>query len=188
MIIYVYSGDKCLQTCNTTCEVPTKKKAELEDMPDQIIQLTEEFIEYFLDPTPDPGERVSFESIWHEYTLVDKAQVVCAAKKLEYSEFLQTIYWKVIADHVRREHGYLCAVCPSEDRLEVHHRRGYHNHGREIEVWKDELIPLCKSCHAKYHNKTADEQEQERRDKFRRGRKIRIKPSTITDDDVRFND
>ncbi len=63
-------------------------------------------------------------------------------------------------------------------------------HGHEFGYFDGKVYPeiaqMTITGELTFSEEEAD--EQERRDKFRRGNKKRIKPSTVTDDDVRFND
>lgn len=70
---------------------------------------------------------------------------------MDYSDFLQTPYWKAIAEKVRQRAGFKCQMCNSNEGLHVHHRT-YEHHGDEIHHMED-LICLCHSCHEKYHIK-----------------------------------
>lgn len=72
-------------------------------------------------------------------------------KKMDYSQFLRTPYWKVISEIVRRKADYKCILCSSSEKLNVHHRT-YDNHGDELHNLED-LILLCGKCHEKFHDK-----------------------------------
>lgn len=87
----------------------------------------------------------------HDYIrLTDKEQVVNYILGLEYTEFLETLYWKNIASYIRYKNKYKCTIC-SKQAYDVHHRN-YINHGKEIENTKD-LILLCRDCHTHFHKK-----------------------------------
>ena len=70
---------------------------------------------------------------------------------LSYVDFLKTNYWVNIRKKILKKYGYKCALCDNVNELNVHHRT-YKNHGREHEHLED-LIVLCKECHAKFHDK-----------------------------------
>lgn len=72
-------------------------------------------------------------------------------RSMEYREFLESEYWQVIRTLILDRHGWRCAICGSNQHLQVHHR-DYTNHGQE-HLHPEDLTALCDSCHAKYHNK-----------------------------------
>jgi len=73
-------------------------------------------------------------------------------RSLTYPDFLQTVYWKSIAKHVKHKADYKCSLCArSRCTLNVHHR-DYNFRGIEILHLK-ELICLCEYCHNKFHEK-----------------------------------
>jgi len=73
-------------------------------------------------------------------------------KAMDYPEFLETKYWKVISRYVKYRQDYKCQLCGSKDNLNVHHKN-YDIRGEEYHYWKEDLIVLCKNCHAKFHDK-----------------------------------
>ncbi len=72
-------------------------------------------------------------------------------KELPYHLFLQTPYWKAIAQEVKGRSNFHCCVCPNASSLHIHHRT-YENHGYEHR-FLDDLTCLCQACHAKFHNR-----------------------------------
>ncbi len=70
---------------------------------------------------------------------------------LSYSEFLKSVYWKTVRNYVREKRGYICELCASTERLEVHHKT-YEHHGQEHNHL-DDLILLCSVCHSRHHGK-----------------------------------
>lgn len=79
-------------------------------------------------------------------------------KNMPYKDFLNTVYWKALRRYVLHKSDYSCNLCSTKQRLHVHHRH-YRNRGREIYTWKDDLIVLCSTCHAKQHDKLAPNAE-----------------------------
>jgi len=71
-------------------------------------------------------------------------------KAMNYNDFLQTPYWKIIATKVKKNANYQCVYCKATTNLEVHHKT-YKNHGCEHKFWKEDLISLCSACHTKEH-------------------------------------
>ena len=72
-------------------------------------------------------------------------------KKLPYKDFLNTIYWSIVRDYVVSKRGGKCGVCGNDQNLNVHHKT-YKNHGLE-HAYLEDLMLLCKICHAKFHDK-----------------------------------
>lgn len=70
---------------------------------------------------------------------------------LTYQQFLQTPYWKAIAEYKKKQANYKCKLCNSDHLLNVHHSN-YNIRGLELSNMND-LIVLCNSCHAKFHDK-----------------------------------
>ncbi len=81
---------------------------------------------------------------------VDWATVSVHIRNMDYSNFLQTPYWKAISAHKKFKAGYRCQVCNSPNRLTTHHRN-YGIHGYEhANMW--ELTVLCTHCHEQFHD------------------------------------
>jgi len=70
-------------------------------------------------------------------------------RKLPYTEFLKTDYWRGVSKLVRVRDGDRCRVCNSGVRVEVHHRT-YANHGNE-HLNLGDLTSLCRACHERHH-------------------------------------
>ena len=70
-------------------------------------------------------------------------------RKLDYSEFLKTPYWKTVGEAVKSRAGWRCENCGETRNLQVHHKT-YEHHGDEIHHLQD-LVCLCRECHAKVH-------------------------------------
>jgi hypothetical protein len=67
-----------------------------------------------------------------------------------YQKYLRSNHWKILKNEALNYYGYCCALCGTEENLNVHHRN-YKNLNKEI-INKD-LIVLCRECHKKFHNK-----------------------------------
>lgn len=72
--------------------------------------------------------------------------------KKSYHLYLKTPEWKVLRHQALRRANYQCALCTCTGNLQVHHRH-YRNVGNE-EI--EDLIVLCRNCHAKHHDKTGE--------------------------------
>lgn len=74
--------------------------------------------------------------------------------KEEYHQLLQSDYWKGYSYAIIKERNFTCADCGRQfpgkrNKLNVHHL-----HYREADPWSynpDELIVLCRECHARRH-------------------------------------
>jgi len=72
---------------------------------------------------------------------------------MPYYEYLQTDEWKNTRKRALRRAGFKCELCNSDGELHVHHKT-YERRGDED---NDDLIVLCKNCHAKFHDKLSKE-------------------------------
>lgn len=103
---------------------------------------------------------------WHWYPFNVTDYVMCGSNifnqkyikekvnELTYNDFLKTTYWKGIKEYKLNKANHKCALCNSKKNLNVHHKT-YERHGLEhlYEVADEDLIVLCKDCHAKFHDK-----------------------------------
>lgn len=127
-------------------------KKALEEYEKRLKERTDKYIENYLDPIKTWKKGVPFSKKWDEITQngVDRQAIAEYIKNMDYHEFLQTPYWKTIADKKKYHDKYKCAVCNSSENINVHHRT-YEHHGEELRyMWKD-LICLCHECHEKFH-------------------------------------
>ena len=67
--------------------------------------------------------------------------------KEQYTEYLNSDYWKETRERILSKRGVKCAICGSKENLHVHHTN-YSNVGNEDERF---LYPLCRDCHFKLH-------------------------------------
>lgn len=77
---------------------------------------------------------------------------IAALKKMPYERFLETNFWAIVREYKLYKQKYTCALCPATVGLQVHHRRYDHARGGE-HLHLDDLIGLCRDCHARHHNK-----------------------------------
>ena len=105
-----------------------------------------------------------FKSKWFPSDLGYRAyfdKLVCEyINKMDYTDFLKTNYWRIVAGIVKN-HRRTCQVCNSANNLIAHHRT-YERHGYEhylSVVWGD-LTVLCDECHKKFHNIAEENNEQ----------------------------
>jgi hypothetical protein len=95
----------------------------------------------------DQFEYVSVSFTWSLYERL---------KAMPYSEFLRTDYWHAVKAHVLIVES--CSMCAGHLKLNVHHRT-YKHHGRE-HLHLEDLIVLCENCHAKFHDKLKESDEE----------------------------
>lgn len=80
----------------------------------------------------------------------------------KYEDYLKTDYWKEVSRLVKKRAGFKCQMCNSPHDLAAHHRT-YEHRGSEMDHL-DDLICLCRRCHAIFHGK----EEAERPKKTKR--------------------
>lgn len=104
------------------------------------------FSEYFKE-----GEMVEFATLKALWAAIDEKTMKYKANTIKggYSAFLNTIYWKTVAEEAKRRAGYRCQLCNSDKSLNVHHRC-YDNRGNEV-LHMEDLICLCHDCHEHHH-------------------------------------
>ena len=77
--------------------------------------------------------------------------------KAEYKSLLNSDYWRGYSYAIVKERDWTCEVCGKKfkyqrNMLNVHHLT-YHNDNKPWQYDKEELLLLCKDCHAKRHGK-----------------------------------
>lgn len=70
-------------------------------------------------------------------------------RALPYDVYLQTPHWKSTRQLALQYAGYRCQLCDAKGHLNVHHR----TYDRLAEERVSDLTVLCRSCHAKFHDK-----------------------------------
>ena len=61
--------------------------------------------------------------------------------RISYSDYLNSIYWKLFKERVLSEHNYKCSICGSDKNVDVHHLKK--NLGRET---INDVIVMCNEC------------------------------------------
>lgn len=117
-------------------------------------QALEDYISNFLNPEKSwgSGMKQDIKEYWLEHSYsVNNEDIRDYILSMDYDDFLQTPYWKAIAEKIRKRAGYKCQICGEKKALSVHHR-SYENHGLEhtFEGQRD-LIAICQDCHEKFH-------------------------------------
>lgn len=111
------------------------------------IKITQQVFDEYLKE----GDNTDFSQLKALWYAIDENTMNYIVNTMEggYSAFLNTIYWKTVAEEVKRRAGYRCQLCNSEDDLNVHHRC-YEHKGTEI-LHMGDLICLCHKCHEHHH-------------------------------------
>ena len=86
------------------------------------------------------------EAEWEQRRRARETEL-CAMRSMPYAEYLQTDHWRSTRAKALRRADYACQICGSKEHLHVHHRT-YVRRGEEL---PKDLIVLCESCHALYH-------------------------------------
>jgi hypothetical protein len=113
---------------------------------------TKNFIDVYLDKNKAWNKELKFYDRWNSivHSFVDWEIIANYINTIDYHDFLQTPYWKIIAEKKKRAAGFRCQLCNSSNNLSTHHRT-YSIKGRELQNLK-ELIVICDECHKKHHN------------------------------------
>jgi hypothetical protein len=85
---------------------------------------------------------------------------------MKYHDYLKTEYWQQVSRKVKERGGYRCQVCNSPHDLQAHHRT-YDHRGNELKHL-DDLICLCRRCHAIFHGKVAEKKVKSIKSKGRK--------------------
>ncbi len=101
-----------------------------------------------IDKLPHP--LINFYALRETLDFVPDKVLHDAARKVIYSEYLKSPYWKAIRQYLiytKRQ----CNICKSSYNLTVHHKT-YEHVGYEYKHLED-LQVVCYKCHRKYHTK-----------------------------------
>lgn len=91
-----------------------------------------------------------------EFAIHDIKTFLARNQHVPYSDYLQTAHWSVVREEALERAGHRCQLCGSQRRLEVHHR----TYERLFDELPEDLIVLCRHCHAKFHDKLPGEAAQ----------------------------
>jgi HNH endonuclease len=69
--------------------------------------------------------------------------------EMSYEEYLATMWWAWRRGRTLRQDGYRCRRCGTRKGLQVHHL-SYKHLGDEPD---EDLVTLCRECHARFHGK-----------------------------------
>lgn len=130
-----------------------------EERIERIKNKTQKYIELYLDPNMSwrKDKKISAYEKWKEisnFYEIDENAVCDYINDMDYSDFLNTPYWKAIAEYKRKRANYCCELCSRNRKLHIHHKT-YEHHGYEhrFKILNQDLICLCENCHTKFHDK-----------------------------------
>lgn len=155
-----YFCDDCFQVMKIIIEtkwpINPKKEKKIKEAFDKdryLKYMIDIFKGYLIDEYDDIVEkRIGFiKNKFHLIPSVYTATDYNLLKSMRYKDFLRTTYWHIVRSHILEIYRNKCVLCDSEHRLNVHHK-SYIGHGYEHGCLED-LIVLCKDCHAKFHDK-----------------------------------
>lgn len=90
--------------------------------------------------------KIKFEFLREEYYKLRKEEL----KKMPYKDYLKSCEWQSKRKTALKDADYKCQLCGVADtEMHVHHK----NYDRRGEELPEDLIVLCKNCHAKHHDK-----------------------------------
>lgn len=81
--------------------------------------------------------------------IVGRLLRIVALKEMAYEDYLQTPEWKAKAAKAKERYDGRCALDATHAAVDAHHRT-YERRGRERD---EDLIPLCRDCHQRFHGK-----------------------------------
>lgn len=114
---------------------------------------TEHYIQVYLNPKykwkDDIKTYRKIQLLSYSRLDVYENEIISYIRDMDYNDFLNTMYWKAIAERIKYKANFRCQMCNSNDNLITHHRT-YEHHGDEIHHMED-LICICRDCHEKYH-------------------------------------
>lgn len=141
----------------TSCCVKCDKCNDLEKIRNNFSKEKKKYIDTYLNP----------DCIWKKQTTVsnmeksikidikpfskDYAELSRYIRLMNYSNYLQTPYWKFVAKKKREGAKMKCQLCGKKGILNVHHN-SYAHTGYEF-LYPEDLIVLCDKCHSKFHSK-----------------------------------
>lgn len=116
------------------------------------IKKTEKFINKYLVPGK-PGKGMTCYGMMADAKGTKQNIVAFKIKEMEYGEFMNTIYWHLIAWQVKHNAGWRCEKTGKKGSLVVHHVQYYGVHGWEMFHLRDgKLICVSEECHRRLHH------------------------------------
>lgn len=157
---YIDTNEVICANCSDIMKENMKQKEEKLKLDEKIEKLnctrnnTENFIYSYLDINkswiPSVKIKKRFYEIYSNSFNTNLEEIKNHICEMSYTDFLQTPYWKAIADYTKLKSEFKCQLCNSTKKLVTHHRT-YEHHGLEHLNLSD-LIVLCDNCHKKFHN------------------------------------
>lgn len=101
--------------------------------------------------------RVNFHDIQEFLVIDDLILSQCGEVKSNKIQYINTKHWRIIRQEALERDKFQCTECDSTDHLHVHHLT-YENEGHEK---LEDLIILCRGCHAKKPKRKTSEVKYE---------------------------
>ena len=79
-------------------------------------------------------------------------------KTMPYQKYLETDRWKYVRKLALRKAQYRCSMC-GKDKIQLHVHHNNYEHRGEEENHLEDIIVICFECHAKFHNKHVQSEE-----------------------------
>lgn len=92
-----------------------------------------------------------------------KKETVETLKAMRYADFLQTDYWKMVSEQVKKRANYKCQVCGRSNVVLNAHHNTYEHRGEEY-LYMEDLVCLCKDCHNLFTNRKKIQEDLRRKD------------------------
>ena len=143
------SGEKSWVCLNPTHLWHTTSEPLPLDTSTLTLEQLEDIVAFKVSVTPEDRLQVLIES-WFRGGK-DFHQRAAELNLLPYDDFLRSSFWRIVREYVLARARHRCELCSSKKNLNVHHKT-YKHHGLE-HIHTEDLIALCKRCHAKFHDK-----------------------------------
>jgi 5-methylcytosine-specific restriction endonuclease McrA len=89
---------------------------------------------------------------WRWRTVDQRTEhAIAALRHLPYWAYLRTFHWVRVKTLALERAHHQCALCPSTEHLDVHHK-SYSRRGFEQ---PEDVVVLCRECHARHHRTLA---------------------------------
>lgn len=99
-----------------------------------------------------PAPELNLLEVFDALKSIDDSAITMAFRKISYSDFLESTYWRSVSLWVKKRDGSRCKVCDRHKFLQAHHRNYSMPRGSE-HLHLDDLTTLCGPCHSLFHNK-----------------------------------
>lgn len=116
---------------------------------DAVNEVAQRWMEHRGDQQDIPNLLATIEDLEGTIQQLRCALYMKHLRHLPYKAYLKTEYWAIRRKRKLEAADHKCQLCNVSGELHVHHRT-YERRGSELD---EDLIVLCKHCHAKFHDK-----------------------------------